>query len=480
MTRKCRSFAMQIVRSALFLAAMCIPTAAQSATVPADFAAKVDAIVQRELERQRVPGIEVGIAVDGAVVLQRGYGTRDVRQSLPVDDRTVFALGSITKTFTAAAVMKLVAEHRLDLDAPLQTYVPDAPHARELTVRSLVTQTSGLADYVDAHDGLAVATQTDVLPAKLVASISEEALGFVPGTHFAYSNTNYLLLTAVVERASGLAFSDYLRRGIVEPLHLSSLSYGRPESGSDVAVGYTRAFPAPVWSAAFSRGAGALWGSVADLLLLDEAFFGGRFLSTETVRTMTSKQPLRDGVLSEYAFGWFVSELGGHKQLWHNGGVPGFSARNAVFPDDRLAVVVLGNSSTFDEEPIVRGVLGLIDPASTLRESPEPPAPVDDPAVTALARSVLASVQSGTIDRTAYTAEANAAFTDAVIRSVGVQLAPLGTPSGMALLYRGYTGNLEQFVYRLSFGRLAVLERLDLDPSRKIAGLLFRPAQDAP
>ena len=466
---------LKTARITLLIAAMCVPAPARAAAVPADFAARVDAIVQRELQRQHVPGIELGIAFEGRVVLQRGYGTRDVQQSLPVDERTVFALGSITKTFTAAAVMKLVAEHRIDLDAKVQAYVPDAPHANELTVRNLLVQTSGLADYIDAQDLATVATQRDIAPATLVASIADQPLGFLPGAHYAYSNTNYLLLTAVLERAAGVAYPDYVRSGFVAPLHLETLSYGKP-AASDVALGNGGVDPEPEWSAALSRGAGALWGSVADLLALDDAFFAGRLVSTDAVRAMTAKQPLRDGTLSEYGFGWIVSEIGGHRAIWHDGLVPGFHARNVVFPDDRLAIAVLGNRSSFDEEPIVRDVLALIDPASATVQAPRPELPPDDPALNDLARAVLASVQAGALDRSAYTADANAAFTDALIRRVGAQLEPLGTPASVTLIYHSYVSNISQVVYRLVFPNVAVLERLDLDAHGKIAGLLFTPS----
>lgn len=462
-------------RFALLIAALCVPAPARAAAMPADFGAKVDAVVQRELQRQHVPGIEVGIALEGSVVLRRGYGTRDVQQSLPVDERTVFAFGSITKTFTAAGVMKLVDEHRIDLDAKVQAYVPDAPHASELTVRNLLVQTSGLADYIDAQDLAKVATPPDIAPAQLVAPIADEPLGFIPGAHYAYSNTNYLLLTAVLERASGVAYPDYLRSGFIGPLHLETLSYGKPAT-SDVALGNGGVDTEPEWSAALSRGAGALWGSAADLLGLDDAFFAGRLVSAETVRRMTAKQPLRDGSLSEYGFGWMVSEIGGHRAIWHDGLVPGFHARNVVFPDDRLAIAVLGNRSSFDEEPIVRAVLALIDPASESVQAPAPEPPADDPVLNGLARAVLASVQAGALDRTAYTADANAAFTDALIRRVGAQLEPLGAPASVTLIYHSYVSNISQVVYRLVFRNAAVLERLDLDAHGKIAGLLFTPS----
>jgi len=473
--------AISVKRSALalLLGVLCLGAApARVATLPADFGDRVDALVRAELASQHVPGIAVGVAVDGTVVLDRGYGSRDLANSAPVDGATRFALGSITKSFTAAVTMQLAAAHRLALDDHLDRYVPDAPHARELTIRQLLTQRSGLADYVNGSaDMRGIALRTDVTPAELLVRIATEPLGFAPGTHFAYSNTNYLLLGLVIERVLGTPYDRDLLRGVLGPAHLDGISYGRPD-GADVATGYVGSGPAPLWSSAVTRAAGALWGDVGGLLRFDEAFFDGRIVAPPLVATMTAEgAPLG---ASDYAYGWFVSDLGGHRDVWHGGRVPGFVASNSVFPADRIAIVVLGNSDTFRFDPIVRGILALIDPAVGTRAPPPAPVPLDDPPTAAFARIVFHDVQQGTIDRTKLTASTNAALTDALVKSVGAQLAALGEPTAFTLRSRSYFSNVQLFVYRLQFAAFAIDETLGLDGSGKITVLLFRPASLAP
>lgn len=457
---------------ALLLALVVAPGWVRAATLPADFGDRVDALVRAELERQHVPGIAVGVALDGAVVLERGYGSRDPGTAAPVDAHTRFALGSITKSFTATLTMQLVAAHRLGLDDRLDRYVLDAPHARELTIRQLLTQTTGLADYLGGPVR-ALVTRTDVTPAELLATIATEPLGFAPGTHFAYSNTNYLLLGMVVERIAPEPFAQELQRDVLDPAHLDGISYGRPD-GPDVAVGYGANGPAPYWTPAVTRAAGALWGTVDDLLRFDVAFFSGRIVAPALVATMTAH--VAPGDPFGYGFGWEVSDIGGHREVWHNGGVPGFNARNSVFPADRLAIVVLGNTIAFDESAIVRGILSLADPDVATRPPAPARVPLDDPAVAALAGAVFRETQSGTIDRVRYTDGANRALTETLVKAVGAELAPLGAPSAVTLRGRSFTGNHQIFVYRLQFAAFAVDETLGLDGRGKIALLFFRPA----
>jgi len=443
---------------------------ARAATLPADFAARVDALVRAELASQHVPGIEVGVAIDGTVVLDRGYGTRDLASSAPVDGQTRFALGSITKSFTATVTMQLVAAHRLALDDHLDRYVPDAPHAGELTIRQLLTQRTGLADYVNGSTEVrGFALRTDVTPAELLAGIANEPLGFAPGSHFAYSNTNYLLLGMVIERVLGSPYDEDLQRGLLRPAHLDGISYGRPDA-ADVATGYVGSGPAPLWTPAVSRAAGALWGDVTGLLRFDQAFFDGHIVAPPLVATMTAAGA------SDYGYGWFVSDLGGHREVSHGGRVPGFIAANAVFPADRIAIVVLGNSDTFRPAPIVRGILALIDPAVATVTPPPSPAPLEDPPTAAFARALFNDAQHSKIDRSKLTEAMNAAITDQMVKSVGTQFAALGEPSAFTLQRRYYFSNIQVFVYRLQFAAFAVDETLSLDGNGKIAGLLFRPA----
>jgi CubicO group peptidase (beta-lactamase class C family) len=444
--------------------------------LPADFADRVDALVRAELTRQHVAGIAVAISYDGKVVLDRGYGVRDRERDRPVDAQTRFALGSITKTFTATLVMQLVAQHRIGLDDRLDRYLPQAPHARELTIRELLAQRTGLADYVTHDTFFGPLARTDVPAPQLLAPIADEPLGFAPGAHFAYSNTNYLLLGMVIEKVTGLPYERALERGLLAPAHLTRIAYGR-RALDDEAVGYGVNELAPQWNAALMRGAGALWGDAGDLLQFDAAFFDGRIVAPSSVGTMTA---LTDSETSPFAygFGWLLSQVAGHREVWHNGGVPGFNARNSVFPEDRLAIVVLSNGTLFDAGRIVTGTLALIDPGVATRSPAPARVPLDDPKVAALASEVFREMQSGTLDRSRYTAAANRIFPDAIVKALGAQFAELGTPAAVVLRDRHYLGNVQSFTYRLRFEAFSADEILTLDGRGKIVDVSFWPVLD--
>lgn len=440
--------------------------------LPADFAERVDALVRAELARQHVAGIAVGVAYHGQVVVARGYGVRDRAGNLPVDAHTQFALGSITKTFTATLVMQLVAGHRLGLDDRLDRYVPDAPHAREMTIRELLAQRTGLADYLDGQGFRDRATRADVGVDELLAPIAAEPLGFMPGAHYAYSNTNYLLLGMVIERVTGMPYERAIQRMLAQA-HLVRTTYG-PDLGSDDAIGYSADQREVRWSAAALRAAGALWSDAGDVLAFDQAFFDGRLVARPTAGAMTTSADTETSPFA-YGLGWMVSERRGHREVWHNGALPGFKARNSVFPDDRLAIVVLSNGVLFDEEPVVGGILALLDPAVATRAPAPPRVPLDDPGIAALAIDVFRELQRGSIDRTRFSAAGNRAFPDEVVTALGTEFAELGTPVASTLRDRHYVGNLQSFDYRLHFAAFDVDEVLTLDRDGKISSADFWP-----
>ena len=175
-------------------------------------------------------------------------------------------------------------------------------------------------------------------------------LDFAPGTQFAYSNTNYVVLGAIVERVSGLSYADFLRKRIFNGTPFSGISFGQP-SGKIVSDGYDRDDPTKslsIWSSNVSYAAGGLYATPTDLARWDDAFFGGRVVPAATVSQLTTPPELPYAKESTYAAGWVTSKIDGHSEILHNGGIPGFSTSNAYFPEQHLAIVVFGNTITFD------------------------------------------------------------------------------------------------------------------------------------
>jgi D-alanyl-D-alanine carboxypeptidase len=320
----------------------------------------IDDIVRDTIERDRIPGLAIEIAVHGRPLYARTFGERSPGQS--VTATTVFPIGSITKQFTAACVMMLAQAHRVNLDTPVSRYVRNAPHGNEITVRQLLDQTSGLLDYTEEpalQAALGASRLNRVSPVQLLAIVANKPLAFRPGSHVYYSNTNYVLAGMVVQAVSRETFQSFLERHILSQLamhHASYLDTSVPQ-GLDVARGYGikngRVSLLPPFTMSWAGAAGALASDAGDLVKWDDAFFHGRVLEPASVVEMT--RPVK----RDYGYGWAIDRVDGQRMVWHNGGLPGAHAMNAYFPDSDMEVVVLTNIFTSDPEGIARRVYAV-------------------------------------------------------------------------------------------------------------------------
>ncbi len=266
--------------------------------------------------------------------------------------------------------MLLVERGRLDLDSPVARYLPNAPHAKEVTVRELLDQTSGLPDYLENKPLLASIFAGRSGPhsaASLVALVAGMPLHFTPGTKYEYSNTNYAIAGMLVARISGMTYPQFLKQNVLMPLGLTSTQYLRSSvpAGNDVVRGYNYSKGhfdlIPRQSMDWGNSAGALASNVTDVVHWDGAFFGDRILSAKWVRAATTPPPhivmlkstdSKNNLGGGYAFGWVRGSAEGRPLIWHNGGVPGGRAMNLVFPQAGLEVVVLTNVTDASPEVI--------------------------------------------------------------------------------------------------------------------------------
>lgn len=327
---------------------------------------QIDAIVTAQLREQFVPGAQVAIAEDGRVVYTKGYGYRDIDDRLPVDAQTAFAIGSVTKQFTASAIMMLQQEGKLNVDDSLAKYLPDAPHASQVTLRELLTHTSGIEGYTE-QPNFSLLVSTPTTPQHIISSIAGAPLAFTPGSEWEYSNTNFVLLGMVVSKLSGLSYPDFLQHNIFDPLGLDRAWFTRIEEiHPDDARGYTefmRGLPdehASLADWSWYDAAGGLTMSAEDLARWDIALDSGRVVSPQSFREMTTPQRLSDGKSTGYGFGLGVGSVFGHPTVGHDGLVSGFSAENLTFPEDHVAIVLLVNGDNFAYIPAIRAIAGVI------------------------------------------------------------------------------------------------------------------------
>ena len=463
--------------------------AAAPAAVPgmlsAAQAAPIADAVAKTMAATGTLGVNVAVARDGAIVYANGFGLRDVAANLPVDPATIFPIGSITKQFTAAAIMLLARDRKVRLDDKAAAYVPLAPHATEYTVRQLLQQTTGLANYTGVPAFLqTVATSATISPEAMVALVAREPLAFAPGSRFQYSNTNYVVLGMIVEAAARIPYGRFIAERIAKPLGLTHLTFGPPPSGSDAARGYepqTGSAAVTPWTPQATFAAGGLYATPADLVRWDDAFFGARLLDAATVREMTTPPALAGDANSNYAMGWLRNQIDGHPMIWHNGAVIGAHGGNAYFPEERISIVVLGNSSSFDETRIRRAAFRALVPpseaqlaADRIREAT--PAAGEDPAITAAAKAEYERWRAGTVDPAPYSAQMRAELSS-VVPQVSAGLKALGAPT--AFVYRGTQALPSLFAtsynFRVSTPGGAVQYVYTLNREGKIGGILFKP-----
>jgi D-alanyl-D-alanine carboxypeptidase len=449
--------------------------------------APIEDAVAKAMAASGTRGVSVTVARDGEVAYANGFGVRDVQGPLPVTAATIFPIGSITKQFTAAAIMLLVRERKIDLDAKAVEYVPLAPHASAYTVRQLLQQTTGLATYTAVPGYLTnVAESRTITPEGLLALIARAPLAFTPGSRHEYSNTNYIVLGTIVEALARIPYGRFVHERIAKPLGLTHLTYGPPPAGAEVTRGYepqTGATAVTPWTPQSTYAAGGLYAAPGDLVRWDEAFFGARLLDANAVRTLTTPPQLPGGAHTDYAMGWIRETLDGHPLIWHNGGVIGANTRNAYFPEQKIAVVVFGNSIGFEETRIVREAFRALVPPSAAQLAAEraketQSAPGEDPAITAAARAEYERWRAGKVEMSRYDATMRAALTDATVQQVASGLAALGAPTAFVFTGKQTLPNNAgtAYTYRVIAPNGNVAYVYSVDPDGKIGGIWFKPA----
>lgn len=296
----------------------------------------------------RVPGASVVVVRDGAIAVSRSYGLADLETRAPVDDATNFRLASLTKQFTAAAVLLLVKDGRLSIDQRVREILPELPaYASDVRVRHLLTHTSGLWAY---EDFVPDSQSTQVHDADVPALIAHaNGLYFPPGAQHRYSNTGYALLALIVERRSGVPFARFLRERIFEPLgmmstvaHEAGISTvpHRAFGHSPTAAGFTRTDQS---STSAVLGDGGVYSSIHDLVLWDAALDRHALVDEATQRAIWTPARLTDGTQSRYGFGWFVDNVPGGIAVSHHGETMGFTNFIVKYPSRRLTLIVLTN-----------------------------------------------------------------------------------------------------------------------------------------
>jgi CubicO group peptidase (beta-lactamase class C family) len=354
-------------RSMLAVASCLVFVAALSAfdgPTAAPDPAKVDAVFARWTSK--TPGCAVGVAEDGKPVLEKAYGVADLEHDVPNAADTIFEAGSVSKQFTAAAVLLLAREGKLSLDDPARKYVPELPdYGKPLTIRHMLTHTSGLRDWGAVEEIAGWPRTSRVYTHAHVLDIvsRQKALNFEPGTNWSYCNTGYNLAAIIVSRVSGMPFAEFCRLRIFEPLGMTRTSWrddfrrivkGRATAYSEAKDGFRQNMP-------FENvhGNGGLLTTVGDLLRWNENQVAQKVGDAEFLRQELQPGKFNDGKLHDYAMGLFIRPFMGVPEVGHSGSTAGYRAYLARFPKQHVSVAVLCNVSTANAERAAHQVAAL-------------------------------------------------------------------------------------------------------------------------
>ena len=317
-------------------------------TVVPTRADQIDLYVAGQLKKQNVPGLSLAVVRHGKIIKAKGYGLANVELNVPATRNTAYQLASVTKQFTATAIMLLVEEERVRLSDSIAKYLDDLPAAwSNITVRHLLTMTSGIKDYLDHLPDSA--WREDFTSERLIHLMTDLPLDFLPGEKFSYSNSNYVLLAMIIHKVSQKSYDSFLAERVFGPREMTAT---RRDSLSDVItnraalyewerdkLANVRFLSPTLWN----NGDGGLLSTAVDLAKWDAALYDDKFLSASTREAMWTPVKLNDGKTQPYGFGWNVGELRGHRWVAHSGGRPGASAHITRLLDDRLTVIVLMN-----------------------------------------------------------------------------------------------------------------------------------------
>ena len=310
---------------------------------------EMDQRIRAQMDENNIPGVLVGLASRGRLVHVQSYGMANVELSVPVSDSTVFEIGSISKQFVSAAVMLLVEDGRLGLDDGIHEYLTDLPSEwLGVTVRQLLTHTSGIPDYEEIQTYEAYRLR--FTPEQIIREAHSRPMDFEPGTGWYYSNTGYFLLSMIVERIEGQPLGKVFQSRIFGPLGMTQTRMADPEdiirhraSGYWVDRMGVELMNRDATQPSSTLGAGGLLSSVHDMTKWDEALYGDDFLSAESKAAMWTRVVLAGGEERGYGFGWSVGQYRGHRPLSHGGQVAGFVANFLRLPDDDVAIIVFAN-----------------------------------------------------------------------------------------------------------------------------------------
>jgi D-alanyl-D-alanine carboxypeptidase len=437
----------------------CVPLAAQ---MPAELEKKLDEKITSSLKSTGAPSVSVAVVQNGKLAYAKAFGSADLAANRAADVNTRYSVGSISKQFTVAALLLLQEQGALSLDDPVSKYFPDLTRANEVTIRELLSHTSGYEDYAP-QDYIIPAWIQPTTPRAILDTWAKKPLNFDPGTRWQYSNTNFVLAGEIFEKVSGRPLVAFLREKIFQPLGMQSAADWPPEQAADAqpytryAIGPPR--PTKREGAGWYFAAGELAMTPSDLAKWDTAFLQRKILSPRSYEEFTREVKLKNGDSTHYALGLDVGEMRNVPMFQHGGEVSGFLSSNTVFPTRQGAVVVLSNQDVVNlVGPVSRQIASLVFFPEQRELSGKD---------TKQVQGILEGLQKGTIDRALFTDNANSYFTETALRDCKSSLDPLGKLKAVTAVSENLRGGMTHRSYRAEFAKKTLRLNIYLLPDGK-------------
>ncbi|MHB1935104.1 MAG: serine hydrolase domain-containing protein [Acidobacteriaceae bacterium] len=435
--------------------------------------AQVDAIAQLVLAKTGVPSASVGIVTNGKIAYLKAYGKAQLNPPVEATPQMRYSVGSISKQFTATAILMLRQQGKLKLDDPISTWLPQLTRANEVTLREVLSHTSGYQDYY-AEDYSMLRMKNPTTADAILDNWGKKPLDFDPGTQWQYSNTNFVLAGKIVEIVSGMPVMKFLQQNIFTPLQMTDVMNSDMQHLEQTdAHGYIRYAlgplrPAPQDGPGWMFAAGELAMPVRDLLLWDIAMMNESLLQPASYREMFTGVKLKDGQDTHYGLGVETSTRDGHLVISHSGEVSGFTSENMVLPQDKVAIAVFTNQEAVGAAGVIAGKIAAVLvglPPNESKQSEEQ------------ARQIFIGLQQGKIDRSLFTENCNAYFDSQALGDFESSLKPLGAPIEFRQTAKESRGGMTFRVYDVVFPTTHLALTTYQMPDGKIEQFIVTPAE---
>jgi D-alanyl-D-alanine carboxypeptidase len=422
------------------------PSSGQTSLAP-DLRANVDDIVHKVLATTGVPSASLAVVKDGKIAYVQAYGNARLDPQTVASPEMRYSIGSISKQFTAAAILMLAEEGKLSLDDPVSKYVPGLTRGNEVTIRELLSHTSGYQDYWP-QDYVMPMMLNPVTPEEILDRWGRIPLDFDPGTKWQYSNTNYVIAGVIVEKVSGVPLWTFLGQRVFTPLGMKSITdtnekaLPQTDPGAYFRYALGPLHPAPKEGKGWMFAAGELAMTADDLAKWDISMIQQTVLKPASYKEMETVVLLKNGAPTRYGLGIGVTMANGHRVLEHGGEVSGFTAENIVLPDDKIAIVVLTNQDAAEAASEIGHEI-----RTALLKSDNPQDQKEDERV----RKIYDGLQQGQIDRSLFTDNANSYFNDQALKDYASSLGPLGAPQSFTSSGSGFRGGMMERTYDVKY-----------------------------